>query len=395
MITKSTQIDADLSFPIDQWLILTAGNSSILSGQTVTDNSVIQVYPAAQLENFGTLKGSGKILGSFINNGILSPGNSPGKFTIVGNYTANSTAVHQVEITSASLYDTISIVSDPSFPSGNAVLNGALHVNLLNGFIPSLGDTFRILSFTSSTGHFASASMPVLPAGLFWNIHYNPDNISMAIVNTAPLPLTFTGTRAYGKGDGIQLEWDTEIEDNVQDYEVEGSTDGLHFSKVGTVKAIGAGANHYDWFDASPANGNNYYRIRAVDMDGQFQYSSVLAVRIADTRISAYPNPLRRGETLQLSLENTRAGKIEIMNVLGQVLYNKEGKLTGTMSISIPAFWPEGKYLLRVKCPDPERSGAQIILSVYQGAQPLAQQLNRPQQLFMGEPCIIHLERKS
>jgi len=37
VITKSTRIDADLNFPINQWLILTAGNSSILSGQTMTD----------------------------------------------------------------------------------------------------------------------------------------------------------------------------------------------------------------------------------------------------------------------------------------------------------------------------------------------------------------------
>ena len=348
VITKSTQIDVDLSFPINQWLILTAGNSSIGSAQTVTDNSVIQVYQAAQLENFGTLNGSGKILGSLINSGTLSPGNSPGKFTIVGNYTAHSTAVHHIEIASANLYDTISIVSDPSFASGNAVMNGALDVNLLNGFIPSLGDTFRIFSFTSSTGLFANASLPSLPAGLFWNVHYNPDNISLAIVNTAPLPLTFTSIRAYGKDQGIQIEWDTEIEENVQDYEVERSEDGVHFSEVGTVKAIGSGANHYSWFDASPAKGNNYYRIRAVDIDKQFKYTSVLLVRITDTKISAYPNPVRRGAMLQLSLGNTMAGKIEIMNVFGQILYSKEGKLTGTMSIPVPASWPAGKYLLRV-----------------------------------------------
>jgi hypothetical protein len=54
------------------------------------------------------------------NNNNPAPGNSPGKFTIAGNYTATGTAVHQVEIASADLYYTISIVSDPSFPSGNA-----------------------------------------------------------------------------------------------------------------------------------------------------------------------------------------------------------------------------------------------------------------------------------
>jgi hypothetical protein len=219
---------------------------------------------------------------------------------------------------------------------------------LLNGYIPSLGDTFRIFSFTSSTGLFASASMPVLPSGLYWNIHYNPDNISLAIVNIAPLPLTFISIKATNKDEGIQIEWNTEMEVNVQDYKVERSTDGAHFSEVGAVKAIGSGANHYSWLDASPANGNNFYRVKAVDMDGQFKYTSVVTVRTTNTGISAYPNPVKRGETLQLSLGDTRAGKIEVINVPGQVLYNKEGHLTGTINIPIPASWPAGKYLLRV-----------------------------------------------
>jgi len=352
VLTKSTQIDMDLSLPINQWLILTAGNSSILAGTTVTDNSMIQVYPAAQLENFGTLKGVGMISGSLLNSGSLSApgasGNPPGNFTIVGNYTASSTALHQVEIASTNLYDRISIVTDPSFPSGNATLGGTLQVNLLNGFIPSLGDTFRIFSFASSTGVFASSSLPALPSGSGWNIHYNPDNISLVVVNAAPLPLTFAGTRAYAKDDGIQVEWDTETEDNVKEFEVEKSTDGISFGKAGTVRAIGSGANHYNWFDASPVNGNNFYRIRAVDIDGKFKYTSILAVRVTDTRITAYPNPVRRGTTLELSLGNIRARKIGIINAMGQLLYSKEGDLTGAMSIPVPASWAAGKYLLRV-----------------------------------------------
>jgi hypothetical protein len=350
LLSKSTQIDADLSLPANQWLILTAGNSSILSGQTVTNNSVIQVYPAAQLENFGTLKGSGEIRGSLVNSGTLSPGNSPGKFTIVGNYAANSGSIHQVEIASASLYDTISVVGDPSTaaPSGNVILNGALNVSLLNGYIPSLGDTFRVFSFTSSAGAFANASFPALPAGLYWSIHYNPDNTSLAIVNTIPLPLTFTSTRAYLKDEGVQVEWDTKMEDHVKNYEVERSTDGAHFSVAGTVEAIGSGANHYAWFDASPVDGNNFYRIRAIDMDGKSRYTGVLAVRITDIKLFVYPNPVKRGQTLQLSLGNTKTSKIEILNVLGQVLYTREGRFTAVMSIPVPPYWAAGKYLLRV-----------------------------------------------
>jgi Secretion system C-terminal sorting domain len=348
MAAKSIQIDADLDLSNSHWLILSAGNSSILSGKTITCNSLIQIYPAAQLENFGTLKGSGKIFGSLLNSGVLSPGNSPGKFTIVGNYTASSTAVHQIEIASANLYDTISIVKDVSFASGNAVLNGTLNVSLLNGFLPSSGDVYKIITFTSATGAFTNINLPALPTGLSWGINYNATDVTLQ-VNTVALPATFKYIRAYKQNCGVQVDWGSEKEINVKNYEVERSTDGNSFSKAGTVIANGSATNRYDWFDASPANGNNYYRIKAVDIDGKFMYSAILLVKIADVnKVTVYPNPVKKGATLQLSLQNITASKIEIINAVGQMLYRKTGKLTGSMSIPVSSSWACGQYLLRV-----------------------------------------------
>ena len=174
VISKSLQIDANLILPADHWLILTAGNTTLGSGQTITNNSQLRIYPAAGFENFGTLKGTGQVWGNFTNSGTLSPGNSPGKFTITGNYTATQTAVHEIEIAGPDLYDTIDVVQDVSFTSGNASLSGALQVSLLNGFIPSLNDTFKILSFTSSTGNFLSTSLPALPGASAINLPAQP-----------------------------------------------------------------------------------------------------------------------------------------------------------------------------------------------------------------------------
>jgi Secretion system C-terminal sorting domain len=348
MVTKTTQLDADLNITKDHWLIFSAGNSSVLPGITVTNNSVIQIYPAAQLENFGTLNGSGQIFGSLLNSAVLSPGNSPGKFTIVGNYTAGSTAVHQIEIAATDLYDTISITRDSSFPGGNAVLNGTLNINLINGFIPSLGDTYKIITFTAATGVFSGINLPALPTGLSWGIDYNAKDVTLE-VKAASLPLTIKYTRAYRQNSGVQVDWGTESESNVKNYEVERSTDGVYFSKAGTVNANAGTINSYGWFDASPVKGNNYYRIKAVDIDGKFIYSAILLVRMTgNNSLTVYPNPVKRGETLQLSMQNNTATRIEILNTAGQVLYSKTGQLTASMGIPVSAAWPAGQYLLRV-----------------------------------------------
>jgi hypothetical protein len=349
MISKSTQVDVDLSFPLNHWLILTAGNSSVLTSKTITVNSIIQVYPAAQLENFGTIKGSGQINGSLINSGTLSPGNSPGKFTIVGNYTATGTAVHEIEIAAANLYDTINLTRDSSFPGGNASLNGTLNVRLLNGYTPSSGDSFTIMNYRSATGSFANANLPALPAGLSWSLHYNPTGITLQ-VNAVALPLSFLYTKAYRQNAGVQLTWGTADEINVKNFSIERSANGSYFNKVGTVDASGARTNNYNWFDASPAKGDNYYRIKANDLDGRFMYSGIQLINIITGKndVIVYPNPVNRTEMLQLNLQNNTAATIEIINTGGQVLYSRQGKFTGNISIPVSNHWPAGQYTVRM-----------------------------------------------
>ncbi|MEP6711712.1 MAG: T9SS type A sorting domain-containing protein [Ferruginibacter sp.] len=349
LLTKSTQVDIDLNFTNDHWLVLSGGNSTILPGKTVNCNSVIQVYPAAQLQNSGTLNGSGKIQGSLLNSGNLSPGNSPGNFTIIGNYTADNTAVHQIEIASANSYDTISIDTDVSTSaSGSAVLNGTLNISLLNGFIPSLGDAFRIFSFTSSTGFFSNTNLPALPQGLSWSIHYNPGDVTVDVTATV-LPLNFTSISAYPKSNAVQVEWTTENEINVKKFELERSADGTQFSKISTVNAIAGNATGYRWFDATPLKGNNYYRVKAIDGDGKFSYSLVRLIKfIGSEVIILYPNPVKKGTTLQVVLQNTIADKIEIINAAGTLLYSNSSRLTGTVSIRIAPAWAAGQYAIRV-----------------------------------------------
>jgi len=57
-----------------------------------------------------------------------------------------------------------------------------LKVVLKDGFIPAVGDRFKLLSFKSLTGTFGAVAMPALPVGLSWNTDelYTTGTISVA-----------------------------------------------------------------------------------------------------------------------------------------------------------------------------------------------------------------------
>jgi T5SS/PEP-CTERM-associated repeat protein len=65
-----------------------------------------------------------------------------------------------------------------------ATVDGTLNVELVDSFVPSLGDSFQILSAgTQRTGFFAAENLPALGGGLVWDVNYNPDSIVLNVVN--------------------------------------------------------------------------------------------------------------------------------------------------------------------------------------------------------------------
>lgn len=348
-ITKPINLDVDISVSANRWIVVSnSGAATINAGTTFTNNSVIQVRANGFFQNNGTIKGAGQVQGAFTNNNILAPGNSPGTFSITGNYTATGNAIHQIEIASLSSYDQIKIGGDWTTVGGNAVLNGALNVTLLNGYIPSPGDSYKIFTFTSSSGSFASTGLPFLPNGLVWSIHYNATDISLEVVMGTPLPLNFTNTKAYNKNNGVQVDWLSENQNNVRIFEVEKSADGIHFNKYDIINAKSGSSNSYGWFDATPANGNNYYRIKAIDFDGKFIYSAMQMIKFNKDKFLVYPNPIKKGESLQINFPKEKINKIEILNASGQIVYRVEINTLSVLTIPVPALWAAGQYIIKL-----------------------------------------------
>ncbi|WP_215241423.1 T9SS type A sorting domain-containing protein [Dyadobacter helix] len=165
-------------------------------------------------------------------------------------------------------------------------------------------------------------------------------------VNTA-LPVTLIDFKARPEGKTAVLSWQTSSETNSDRFEVQRSNDGKHWTTIGTVMAQGDvkdAISTYGLTDASPANGNNLYRLKMIDRDNTFGYSRIVNVTFDKEKLSVYPNPVSKTLTFS-SNETEPVEKVQILNTNGQVMYQSDS--TPNPEINVENL-STGTYLLKL-----------------------------------------------
>ena len=147
----------------------------------------------------GTLTGTGTIQGSVQNRGgLVLPGNNGlGTLTIKGQYAqgfGGTLGINLAGLSQGMNYGLLAVQG-----MGAAVtLGGNLKVGLLNGFSPSLGNTFGILTCTGCTisGGLRSLSLPTLASGLDWSMGFvnGLGMLQLAVVSTSTASAPEPGT---------------------------------------------------------------------------------------------------------------------------------------------------------------------------------------------------------
>jgi len=171
----------------------------------------------------------------------------------------------------------------------------------------------------------------------------------------ASLPVKFGDIRGYVKGNGVQLDWSVHTEENVTHYEVERSADGRTFTVAGQVAAQKRpGTIDYSFFDAGAAPGNNFYRIKNVDLDGRYSYSVIIRVTVGKSSgiFTVYPNPVSGNHiSLQAPELDKGAYMIRIFNNSGQQVYQRSFSHNGgavNQTIPLPHHMQKGIYSLQL-----------------------------------------------
>jgi predicted heme/steroid binding protein len=165
---------------------------------------------------------------------------------------------------------------------------------------------------------------------------------------TATLPvklLDFTG--AIKNGAAI-LTWATASERNAKWFEVERSKDGHSFVSIDRVVASGnsVSTKAYSRIDHSVVSGQYFYRLKLIDVDGQFAYSKVISVTIkGEVQYRLLENPVREKLIVLNSQPTSSHFTLQVMDMNGRLMMQKNVEAITTMEMDISQL-PANMYVL-------------------------------------------------
>lgn len=225
-------------------------------------------------------------------------------------------------------------------------------------------------------GYFPKTAVKVVP---YWNGYYIEfETTSFSEFWLAkgflglgdPMPVTLAAFSAKPRinsenKETVVLEWQTAQEEAFSHFEIEVARDRESllrnvFSKIGEVTGAG-GRSRYAFTDNAPfVNGTSYYRLKMVDLDGSFEYSTVRAVNFdGEKPWKLFPNPAEKKIFVEFEEKPGRALQFTISDVAGRVVFTGNAVADGRrqqkdIDLSSGAIIP-GIYLLKIVSEDRER----------------------------------------
>jgi|GEM_PF-261996 len=149
---------------------------------------------------------------------------------------------------------------------------------------------------------------------------------------TAPLvtlPVHFISFNGHLQSDEtVRLDWVAVTDQQHDRFEVQKSSNSSTFHTIGTGPANAP----YLFIDPSPYVGNNFYRIKQVDVDGSVSYSNVVNVYYNPSMVSVnvYPNPVKDVLTIKILTSVPDSYNITITDLAGRKVHEESQSITGT-----------------------------------------------------------------
>ena len=266
--------------------------------------------------------------------GVLRDANINLNFTeSVTKNTGNITIVRSSDNT---VIETINVTSGQVTGSGTAyVINPSTTL--------ASNTTFSVRIAAGSFLDATSTEFPALTGGQY------------QFTTGTALPLIWLSANAVFENNQVNISWKTTHEQHTSHFEIERSIDGDSYNNIGQISsANSAGEHQYAFADKGVQSGYTYYyRIRQVDIDGRFNYSSTLKIDISGERRAALRisnNPGRSDMIVSISLAGAQNASLVVLNQAGAtVLERKENLPAGETIMSIrTSSLPTGIYYVMI-----------------------------------------------
>jgi len=266
--------------------------------------------------------------------------NCPATYAVTAAKATSSYAAGEVLATPSDVDGTITnavLASGSSLPPGTALQPSTGVITVTNPAALVAGSYFFNITTTDakSIAHTVSVTMS-----------FSTCNIS--------LPITLLSFTARASEYGVALKWLTVNEHNNDYFVLERSRDAVTFERLNKMAAAGntQRVTRYQWTGPSPFLGDNYYRLRQTDHNGESSYSEIIYAFVSlSAQVSNcqwYPNPCQDLLTMVTWLPQAESILLQVRDLSNQVLLEKrvsasEGKNETELNISD---LPDGIYLM-------------------------------------------------
>ena len=214
----------------------------------------------------------------------------------------------------------------------NASADGSFTFNVLPGQIPTDADTLFVRVRD--------------------DIQQNWSITTISAVSSV-LPLTMLKFTAEKDLNTVVLKWQTSNEVNTAYFNVQRSTDAVHFVTVGKVNPANVHSiNNYLYEDdvAAVFSPRLYYRVQTIDRDAASVYSEIRMIDMGDQKneIRLYPNPTRDHVNIISAMpERLTGSSLTVADGTGRVVLTQKLSATSVQRIEISKL-KKGLYLVRI-----------------------------------------------
>jgi hypothetical protein len=200
--------------------------------------------------------------------------------------------------------------------NGSCVLTDPMGLyNSSGGAWTSLGTATPSVPSSNATNYQVGYSA-VTATGTIFNVS-----------NLAMIPVELMTFKGYAKGNNNQLDWATASERNNAEFAIERSTDGVNFTKIGSIKGNGttSSVHNYTFTDFEGPLSISYYKLRQIDENGRETVSKTVTIARTDKATAGILKlyPTATDAVLNVDFSANSDVSFKVIDLLGRTVLTK------------------------------------------------------------------------
>jgi hypothetical protein len=249
---------------------------------------------------------------------------------------------------SATRYYTISCGNNGNVSSATVTLNYGTDENTVDNSILRIVKSNGPSAWVNIGGMGSAPNTGTITSGSF-------SSFSDFVIgfSSFPLPLHWLSFKGSEKNGAIMLDWQTSDESDCSYFSIERSLNRVDWEEIDKVNCKNGLLNSYSFSD-NIFYQQAFYRIKLVNRDGSFNYSTIVTIRtVSEAGIRILQNPVSKNGQLTCLVDNaalmmTANWNVSIIDYHGRTMLSEKRNADNKLTLSTSRFSP-GSYLLIIQ----------------------------------------------